>query len=90
MSVAFALFIHYKQQRSRHILFTMAERKRRIFDFVSQSDDSQSYGYGGGGGGACPQINDVLHRDSRMGVVEEGRDNRYNRIIITLSVQHRM
>jgi hypothetical protein len=47
----------------------MAVRKRRIFDFVSQSDDSQSYGYGGGGG-ACPQINTALHRDNRMGVVD--------------------
>jgi hypothetical protein len=45
-------------------------RKRRIFDFGSQSDDSQSYGYGGGGGGECPQINAALHRDSRMGAVD--------------------
>ncbi len=42
---------------------TMTTRNRRIFDFGSQSDDSQSYGYGGGG--VCPQINTALHRNCR-------------------------
>ncbi len=59
-----------------HPLCTMAARNRRIFDFGSQSDDSQSYGYGGGGG-ACPQINAALHRDCRMGAVgHEDEDTR--------------
>jgi hypothetical protein len=55
--------------KSKNPLCTMSSRKRRIFDFGSQSDDSQSYGYRGGGGD-CPQINTALHRDTRMCVVD--------------------
>ena len=46
----------------------MTARNRRIFDFGSQSDDSQAYGYGGVGG-VGSQMNAALHRDCRMGAV---------------------
>jgi hypothetical protein len=73
-----------------HPSCVMTVRNRRIFDFGSQSDDSQAYGYGGVGGTGS-QMNAVLHRDCRMGVADHEDEETWAPLPpnITVVVQHR-